>query len=109
MFHKTKFIISLHHAPEQSKPSLALVFAILAIAAPFHVDPNVRALTPRYYERARLGVEEALPGGLTASKRNGERDGDDHKITLEIVQACCLLTIIDFGNAHHQVRPDAFC
>jgi hypothetical protein len=59
MLHHARFQIALNHGSIKSKPSLALVYAVLAIAAPYHSDPAVQAIAPYYYTQARENFELA--------------------------------------------------
>ena len=104
MFNQARFLISLNHAPIYAKPQLCLVYAILAIAAPYHANPAVRSLSTFYYKRSRMDLEEIVHSPLLRQDVNP--DEWSKAITVQTVQCCVLLTVMDFGAAHHQVSVD---
>lgn len=80
LLHRSRYLYSLHHpASILSAPSLALVFAVLAIAAPYHDNPNVRERGEWWYTAARDKIEVSIAASVSA---NGERA----TLSVEMVQ-----------------------
>ncbi|KAK4057012.1 hypothetical protein OIO90_001912 [Microbotryomycetes sp. JL221] len=96
--HRSRFLYSLNNPSSLvSPPSLSLIFAVLAIAAPYHDTPEFRSNAPQFYAQARDKVELALNVGV-----QGRRGRTVATLTVEIVQALCLLTMIEMSNSDHQ-------
>lgn len=79
-----------------SAPSLSLIYAVLAIAAPYHDSPQMRAQANSFYTSARQQVESAINMGV---QRTGKTVAS---LTVETVQALVLLTMIETGKSDHQ-------
>lgn len=95
--HRPRFVYSIHHpASLHSGPSLSLIYAVIAVAALYHDDPQIRSRSSAWYDRSREKVAEAIDGSLGA---NGIAKGT---LTVETVQAICILTSIDMGRNDHQ-------
>ncbi|GAA5908482.1 hypothetical protein JCM6882_001279 [Rhodosporidiobolus microsporus] len=95
--HRRRFLYTLHHpASLSSPPSLALIFSVLAISAPYHDNPSLRALSSLWYHTARTKVEYAIAAGV---KPSGARVAT---LTVEMVQALCLLALLEMGQSDHQ-------
>lgn len=101
IIHRNRFYASLHHGAVSSKPALALVYAMLAFSAPYHLDPSIRATARFYYERSRECVEIA-----SSSLVNGQ---SLTTVSVEMVQACVVLLVIEMGNGDHQVGTEWVC
>ncbi|KAM0790589.1 hypothetical protein ACM66B_004454 [Microbotryomycetes sp. NB124-2] len=96
--HRSRFLYSLNNPTSlSSPPSLALIFAVLAIAASYHDAPHIRASASQFYTQARDKVELALNVGV-----QGRRGRTVATLTVEIVQALSLLTMIEMSNSDHQ-------
>jgi hypothetical protein len=80
-----------------SAPSLSLIYAVLAIAAPYHDNPAIRGQAQHFYTQAREQVETAINLGVQA--KTGKTIAS---LTVETVQALVLLTMIETGKSDHQ-------
>ncbi|GAA6043862.1 hypothetical protein JCM8097_001194 [Rhodosporidiobolus ruineniae] len=95
--HRRRFLYTLHHPSSlTSAPSLSLIFSVLAISAQYHDSPALRALSSVWYQSARGKVEAAIAAGLRPS---GSRVAS---LTVETVQALCLLALVEVGLSDHQ-------
>jgi len=95
--HQRRFLYTLHHpASLSSPPSLSLIFAVLAISAPYHDSPTIRSHSRLWYTFSRQKVELAIAAGLRPS---GTRVAS---LTVEMVQARCLLALLEMGQSDHQ-------
>lgn len=95
--HRPRFLYTLRHpASLSSPPSLSLIFAVLAIAAPYHDAPAIGALQTRWYNAAREKVEVAIQAGVRPS------GGRIASLTVEMVQALTLLALLEMGQSDHQ-------
>ncbi|GAA6000053.1 hypothetical protein JCM5350_001670, partial [Sporobolomyces pararoseus] len=95
--HRPRFLYTLRHpASLSSPPSLSLIFAVLAVAAPYHDTPQIRALQTRWYNAAREKVEVAIQAGVRPS------GGRIASLTVEMVQALTLLALLEMGQSDHQ-------
>jgi hypothetical protein len=93
-----RFLYSLNNPTSlSSPPSLSLIYAVLATAAPYSDSPSLRASAADFYLRARDQVETAINVG--AHGRGGRTVAS---LTVETVQALCLLTMIETANSDHQ-------
>ncbi|KAK4052480.1 hypothetical protein OIV83_002282 [Microbotryomycetes sp. JL201] len=96
--HRSRFLYSLNNPTSlTSPPSLSLIFAVLAIAASYHDAPHIRSSASHFYTQARDKVELALNVGV-----QGRRGRTVATLTVEIVQALSLLTMIEMSNSDHQ-------
>jgi hypothetical protein len=91
---------NLRHGSYRTRPAYALVYAIFAISAPYHVDYKIRARASHWYSKARKFMEGGSEDTLNGFGRESER----RLMTVEMVQAGCLLTLVETGNGDHQVR-----
>jgi hypothetical protein len=99
---RSRFLANLRHGSYRTRPAYALIYAIFAIAAPYHVDLKIRAHASHWYSKARKFMD--LGHQLTI---DGYGKEDVRRLmTVEMVQAACLLTLIDTGNGDNQVRRD---
>ncbi|GAA5968027.1 hypothetical protein JCM21900_002101 [Sporobolomyces salmonicolor] len=95
--HRPRFLFTLRHpASLSSPPSLSLIFAVLAVAAGYHDSPHVRAQQTTWSHFARAKVELAIQAGV---RPTGTRVAS---LTVEVVQALCLLTLLEMGQSDHQ-------
>ena len=107
--HCRRFLYTLHHpASLSSPPSQSLIFAVLAISAAYHDSPAVRAQGAAWYSLARDKVDAAINAGshshhspAGAGAANGGR-GRTATFTVEMVQALCLLSLVEMGVSDHQ-------
>ncbi|GAA5840658.1 hypothetical protein JCM9279_007392 [Rhodotorula babjevae] len=107
--HCRRFLYTLHHpASLSSPPSQSLIFAVLAISAAYHDSPAVRAQGATWYSLARDKVDAAINAGshshhspAGAGAANGGR-GRTATFTVEMVQALCLLSLVEMGVSDHQ-------
>lgn len=77
---RSRFLQSISNlASLGSAPSLSLVFAILAISAPYHNDPSVRARSDGWYTQSKESLDRAVLTGLSA-------EGGKGSLTVEMVQ-----------------------
>lgn len=106
--HCRRFLYTLHHpASLASPPSQSLIFAVLATAAAYHDSPAVRAQGAAWYNLARDKVDAAINAGshshhspAGAAAHGG--GGRTATFTVEMVQALCLLSLIEMGVSDHQ-------
>jgi len=96
-----RFRSHLRHGSYASRPSLALIYAILAISTPYSSNPSVRNTASYYYTRARTKMDEDLATNSKAGQA-GLRRSIVHAVTLDTVQCGLLLTVMEFGDADHQ-------
>ncbi|GAA5856873.1 hypothetical protein JCM8547_008438 [Rhodosporidiobolus lusitaniae] len=95
--HRRRFLYTLHHPSSlSSPPSLSLIFSVLALSAPYHDSPSIRSHSAIWYALAREKVELAIAAGLRPS---GARVAS---LTVEAVQALCLLALLEMGQSDHQ-------
>ncbi|GAA6061017.1 hypothetical protein JCM10212_001073 [Sporobolomyces blumeae] len=95
--HRPRFLYTLRHpASLSSPPSLSLIFAVLAVAAAYHDSPTIRGLQNRWYTSARDKVEAAIQAGIKPA------GGRVASLTVEMVQALCLLALLEMGQSDHQ-------
>lgn len=96
--HRPRFLYSMNNPTSlSSAPSLSLIYAVLAISAPYHDNPAMRAQASHFYTQARIQVETAIEKGVQA--RTGKTVAS---LTVETVQALVLLTMIETGKSDHQ-------
>ncbi|ORY42981.1 fungal-specific transcription factor domain-domain-containing protein [Leucosporidium creatinivorum] len=96
--HRPRFLYSMNHPNSlSSAPSLSLIYAVLAIAAPYHDNPAIRGQGHHFYTQARDQVETAINLGVQA--KTGKTIAT---LTVETVQALVLLTMIETGKSDHQ-------
>ncbi|GJN92502.1 hypothetical protein Rhopal_005532-T1 [Rhodotorula paludigena] len=106
--HRRRFLFTLHHpASLASPPSQSLIFSVLALAAAYHDSPIVQAQGPVWYALARQKVDIAISAGLhhPAAGAHGSAGGPPKRVatlTVEMVQALCLLSLIEMGQSDHQ-------
>lgn len=99
--HPARFRSQFRHGSHSSRPSLALVYAMLAITTPYSASSSLRQTSTYYYSRARAKMED----DLTADSKMGygnSRSPAVGSLTLDTVQCGVLLAIIEFGEADHQ-------
>ncbi|GAA5973447.1 hypothetical protein JCM11641_006466 [Rhodosporidiobolus odoratus] len=95
--HRRRFLYTLHHpASLTSPPSLSLIFAVIALSSAYHDNPSIRTSGSTWYTSARTSVELAIAAGLQPS---GMRIAS---LTVETVQALCLLALYETGQSDHQ-------
>lgn len=96
--HRRRFLYTVHHsATLAAAPAQSLVFAVLAIAAAYHDSPIVRAQGPFWYAKARERVDYAINANVHPV--TGLRVAT---LTVEMVQALCLLAQVEMGQSDHQ-------
>ncbi|GAA6012295.1 hypothetical protein JCM10207_002792 [Rhodosporidiobolus poonsookiae] len=105
--HRRRFLYTLHHpASLASPPSLSLIFSVLALAAQYHDAPSIRASSAGWYAAAREKVEAAIAAGASigggAGGAGGRGGGGKATLTVEMVQALCLLALLEMGQSDHQ-------
>ncbi|BGP42162.1 hypothetical protein JCM10449v2_006167 [Rhodotorula kratochvilovae] len=104
--HRRRFLYTLHHpASLASPPSQGLIFAVLALSAAYHDSGAVRAQGPVWYVLARQKVDAAINAGLhspLSPAGTGGGSGRAATFTVEMVQALCLLSLVEMGVSDHQ-------
>ncbi|BGP01956.1 hypothetical protein RTG_02290 [Rhodotorula toruloides ATCC 204091] len=96
--HRRRFLYTLHHPSSlASPPSQSLIFSVLAVAAAYHDSPLIRAQGPIWYALAREKVDVAISAGV--NPQSGNRVAT---LTVEMVQALCLLSLVEMGQSDHQ-------
>ncbi|GAA5985860.1 hypothetical protein JCM10908_006308 [Rhodotorula pacifica] len=96
--HRRRFLYTVHNSASlAAAPSQSLVFAVLAIAAAYHDNPAIRAQAVYWYAKARERVDFAISANV--HPLNGSRVAT---LTVEMVQALCLLALIEMGQSDHQ-------
>ncbi|GAA6046924.1 hypothetical protein JCM3770_003432 [Rhodotorula araucariae] len=101
--HRRRFLYTLHHpASLASPPSQGLIFAVLALAAAYHDSGAVRAQGPVWYGLARQKVDAAINAGLHSPLSPAGTGGRTATFTVEMVQALCLLSLVEMGVSDHQ-------
>ncbi|EMS22598.1 hypothetical protein NBRC10512_000726 [Rhodotorula toruloides] len=96
--HRRRFLYTLHHPSSlASPPSQSLIFSVLAVAAAYHDSPLIRAQGPIWYALAREKVDVAISAGV--NPHSGNRVAT---LTVEMVQALCLLSLVEMGQSDHQ-------
>ena len=96
--HRRRFLYTVHNSASlAAAPSQSLVFAVLAIAAAYHDNPTIRAQSVHWYAKARERVDFAISANV--HPLSGNRVAT---LTVEMVQALCLLALIEMGQSDHQ-------
>ncbi|BGP33989.1 hypothetical protein JCM10296v2_005804 [Rhodotorula toruloides] len=96
--HRRRFLYTLHHPSSlASPPSQSLILSVLAVAAAYHDSPLIRAQGPIWYALARELVDVAISAGV--NPQSGNRVAT---LTVEMVQALCLLSLVEMGQSDHQ-------
>lgn len=96
--HRRRFLYTVHHSASlAAAPSQSLVFAVLALAAAYHDNPAIRAQGSYWYAKARERVDFAVSANV--HPLSGSRVAT---LTVEMVQALCLLALIEMGQSDHQ-------
>lgn len=81
VINRPRFLFAIHHPSSLAvAPSLGLIFAILAISAPYHNDSTVRARANWWYDRARERIDAAIKSGVN------DRGYGRAPLTVEVVQ-----------------------
>ena len=94
--HRARFLTKFFHAPSGHRPALSLVYAILAISAPYSPNPVLRGYAALYYLRSREQIEEEFKLEMKMGKSSSK-----NRFTLETVQTCVLLVLIEFGQGEN--------
>ncbi|GAA5874387.1 hypothetical protein JCM3774_005023 [Rhodotorula dairenensis] len=96
--HRRRFLYTVHNSASlAAAPSQSLVFAVLALAAAYHDNPAIRAQGVYWYAKARERVDFAISANV--HPLSGSRVAT---LTVEMVQALCLLALIEMGQSDHQ-------
>lgn len=96
--HRRRFLYTVHNSASlAAAPSQSLVFAVLAVAAAYHDNPTIRAQSVQWYAKARERVDFAISANV--HPLSGNRVAT---LTVEMVQALCLLALIEMGQSDHQ-------
>ncbi|KDE04053.1 hypothetical protein MVLG_05492 [Microbotryum lychnidis-dioicae p1A1 Lamole] len=95
--YRPRFLCSLQNPHSlASPPSLSLIFAVLAIAAPYHDHEAVRTQSRSFYLLAREKIETSIAIGVQPTGKTIA------SLTVETVQALCICTMIEMGCSDHQ-------
>ncbi|SCZ92045.1 BZ3500_MvSof-1268-A1-R1_Chr5-3g08300 [Microbotryum saponariae] len=95
--YRPRFLYSLQNPHSlASPPSLSLIFAVLAIAAPYHDHEAVRTQSRSFYLLAREKIETSIAIGVQPTGKTIA------SLTVETVQALCICTMIEMGCSDHQ-------
>lgn len=96
--HRRRFLYTLHNSASlAAAPSQSLVFSVLAIAAAYHDSAVIRSQGVLWYSKAREKVDLAISANV--DPMSGSRVAT---LTVEMVQALCLLALIEMGQSDHQ-------
>ncbi|SCV72836.1 BQ2448_4373 [Microbotryum intermedium] len=95
--YRPRFLYSLQNPQSlASPPLLSLIFAVLAIASPYHDNPAVRNQSRSFYILAREKIETSIAIGVQPTGKTIA------SLTVETVQVLCICTMIEMGSSDHQ-------
>ncbi|GAA98961.1 uncharacterized protein L969DRAFT_95636 [Mixia osmundae IAM 14324] len=101
--HETRFKVALRAWDQAERPSAALIYAIMAVASPYHDSEHVRDMSSFYHRRFRQYLERFAGAGLAERDLvNSSSPRHRQRLDVEVIQASCIASIIEFGNKQHQ-------